>query len=79
MKIHPSYTSIKHFPMMMKQVSGSTCPDTITDQLFPMFHPSFNPQNNIINSIIIFYMNNIALEVGYYSRKNLISRTFYIL
>lgn len=39
---------------MMKQISGSTSPDTTTDQIFPTFYPSFNPQNDIINSIIIF-------------------------
>lgn len=64
MNIHLSYTSMKHFPMMMKQVSGSISSDTTTDQIFPTFYPSFNPQNNIINSIIIFYMNNVALEIG---------------
>ena len=50
---------------MVEQISGSSSPDTIIDQMFPTFHSNFNLQNAIINNNIISYENNVALEVWF--------------
>lgn len=55
---------MKHFLMMMEQISDSASLDIIIGQILPTFYPDFNSQNYIVSNVIISYMNNVALGVG---------------